>query len=285
MKIQEAIEDFAAQLAANGRASHTADQYRRHLAVFAKWLLPEDDLERVDHQTIARFLSSDAARLRKRGKPRKASTVNALRSSVRGFFAYCTMAGHIPRDPSRLVRRARCGAPVPRTLSEEDQRRLLASLQGYGRDNVLFTLMLKTGIRVGSAVALDVEDVDLDRGELWLRAAKGNRPERTFIPRDVRELIREYLDGRRTGPVFHGKPGERLTTRHVGRLLATWLERASIERRVSPHGLRHSFAVGLLERTGGDLLLVQQALHHRSLMSTATYTRVAPERLRAALEA
>src|SRR6185436_19595488 len=89
-------------------------------------------------------------------------------------------SGVLARDPARLVRRARCRPPPPRALSEDDQRRLLhvlaAAEDAEGqRDHVLFATMLGTGIRVGSAVALDVTDVDLERGELALRTAKGGR--------------------------------------------------------------------------------------------------------------
>jgi len=97
-------------------------------------------------------------------------------------------------------------------------------------------------------------------------------------------LLRGYLGVRVSGPLFPGRRGERLTTRHVGRRLKAWLRAARIERPASPHTLRHTFAVGLLEKTH-DLALVQAALHHASICSTVTYARVAPERLRAALGA
>src|SRR5262245_33277160 len=226
MHICEALEQFVLQLEANGRSVHTIGQYRRHIASFAAWLRPDEDLRWVDHQTIARFLSSPEARTRPDGRPRKTCVVNALRGSLKNFFGYLACAGLIDRDPARLVRRARCGPPPPRTLSEDDQKRLLFVLaQAHDpegrRDHVLFTTMLKTGIRVGSAVALDVGD--LERGELRLRTTKGDRPERAFLPRDVAVLLREYLGGRTSGPLFPGRRGERLTTRHVGRRLKAWL--------------------------------------------------------------
>jgi len=181
MRIHEALQQFILQLEANGRSRHTIDQYRRHVASFAAWFAPEDDLRRVDHQTIARFLAGPEARTRPDGRERKTCVVNALRGSMKNFFGYVACAGLIERDPSRLVRRARCGPPPPRTLSDDDRRRLLYVLtQAYDpegrRDHALFSLMLGSGIRVGSAVALDVGDVDLERGELWLRTTKGDRP-------------------------------------------------------------------------------------------------------------
>ena len=86
--------------------------------------------------------------------------------------------------------------------------------------------MLGSGIRVGSAVALDVEDVDLPQEELWLRRTKGDRPDRVMLSRELCRLLTGYIADRRSGPLFIGKRGARITTRHVSRLLASSLEAA-----------------------------------------------------------
>ena len=112
------------------------------------------------------------------------------------------------------------------------------------RDRVLLELMLATGIRVGAAVALDAEDLKLDAGELLVRRSKGDRAERLFLPRDVCELLREFVRDRASGPLFTTRQGRRLTVRQVRRGLGEWLEKAGV-RHVAPHGLRHAFALGL----------------------------------------
>ena len=114
MKIHDALDGFILQMKANGRCVHTLGQYRRHVSLLASWLTPQDDLRQIDHQVIARFLASPAAILcAANGKPRKTTSGNALRGSIKGFFAYLAGAGILDRDPSRLVRRARCGQPMP----------------------------------------------------------------------------------------------------------------------------------------------------------------------------
>ena len=117
--------------------------------------------------------------------------MNAIRSSLKCFFSYAHRAGYVPQDPARLIRRAICGAPPPRWLSEVDQERLVVAMaagmrEPDRRDHMLFHLMLATGIRLGSALGLDVEDVELDQGEILLRQAKGNRVERVFLNRRTR---------------------------------------------------------------------------------------------------
>ena len=237
---------------------------------------------------IARFLASPAARARWDGPAKKPSSTNALRSSLRGFFHYLHEGGMIRTDPTRLVRRALASAPPPRALSQSDQDRLSAAMATASspaarRDAALFSLMLRSGIRVGSALALDIEDVDLDDGSLRLRSAKGGRHERVILSAKARDELREWIGGRISGPLFPSRDGERLSRRHVHRRFTAWLARAGIMRSASPHSLRHSFATDFYRRTG-DLLLTQAALHHRSVASTLVYARIDEQRLRAALE-
>lgn len=102
-----------------------------------------------------------------------------------------------------------------------------------------------------------------------------------YVPPDLVAFLRGYLGDRRTGPLFPRGDGGRIGTRQIGRRLELWAERAGIPR-VSPHGLRHTFAMGAYERTG-DVLVVGRMLCHRSIASTATYARPTESRVRQAM--
>jgi integrase/recombinase XerD len=287
MSINEALEFYMLQLAADGRSAHTRAQYRRHIRLLES-LFPERQIEEITHVDLARFLVSPVATQRADGRLKKASAMNALRSSLRCFFAYLRDASLITSNPARLIRRAICGVPPPRALSKDEQERLLAALAaGEGwqaeRDHALFALMLRTGIRLSSALGLDVEDVDLDRGEVRLRRVKGDREETVFLSRGLIQHLQRFVADQRTGPLFASRHGGRLSTRQAQRRLAVWLARAGVTRVASPHSLRHGFATELYRRTG-DLLLVKEALGHRSVTSTLAYTTVSPGRLRIALD-
>lgn len=290
MQIEDALARFLLQLEADGRSQHTIRQYARHVRTLARWARDvghTGDVSATSHEDVARFLASPQARTSARGGSKRASTGNCLRTSLRGFFRYLRGAGHLSEDPTRLVRRALCGPPPPRALSPEEERRLLETLAGAEgeearRDEVLFRLMLSTGLRLGSAVSLDLEDVDLERGELRLRTAKGGWPGRVFLGAEVQAGLGEYLRGRPAGPLFVGRAGQRLSGRHVRRRLRAWLGRAGIERPASPHSLRHSFATALYRRTG-DVLVVKEALGHRSITSTLVYARADEERVKRAM--
>ena len=289
MRTEGALDRFIVQLEADGRSPHTIAQYRRHVTLFAAWAASVElrgDVDSIGHEDVARFLASKAARTTPDGRTKKATSANALRTSLKVFFGYLHRAGITERDAGRLIRRAITSAGPPKTLTLAEQDRLLEVLAAGGgfeaeRDHVLFMTMLKTGVRVGSAVNLDVNDVDLDAGEITLRC-KGDRIERTYLNAEVVEQLRKWIGERSVGPLFATRHGSRLTTRQVARRLAQWVEKAGIKRAASPHSLRHTFAMALYRRTG-DILLVREALRHRSIASTLVYARADTERIRRAM--
>jgi integrase/recombinase XerC len=291
MQITDALERFLVQLRADGRSEHTVAQYQRHVRTLARWLAQEGhdaEVERLDHELLATFLVSPQARTRPDGAKKRETSTNALRSTLRCFFAYLRDAGWVRENPARLVRRARTSPPPPRALSDDEQRRLLDALAGSRtaverRDRMLFTLLLRTGLRIGSALALRVEDVDLDAGELAIRG-KGDQRDRVLVPRDLVPLMREWVEGIGEGWLFAGNGAARLTVRSADRRFEGWAKRAGLRAGATPHALRHSFASGLLRRTG-DIALVQRALTHRSILSTTRYLVIHDCRLRAALGA
>ena len=189
-------------------------------------------------------------------------------------------------DPGRLIRRALTSPPPPKGLSPDEERRLLATLAAATgpeaeRDHAMFALMLASGIRLGSAVALLVEDVDLARGELAIHG-KGDRRDRVLLGRKIQDHLRRFMGKRTSGPLFAGRGGQALTPRHVARRLRQWLKAAGVTRRASPHTLRHTFGLNAYRRTG-DLLVVKELLCHRSVASTIIYVRADEGRLRRAL--
>ena len=292
LSVTEALSLFTTQLDADGRSPHTVAQATRHVLLLTRWLTTEgknEDVADIGHTELAAFVSSDLARQRADGAKRKSSSLNVMRSSLRGFFSYLADTGVIRTNPARVLRRAICSNAQPRGLSLDEEKRLVWALTQASdpkglRDRALFLTMLWGGLRVGSAVALHVEDVNCDTNEVFLRTVKGGRTERMLIGNKLSRELAEYLKRTRlvTGPVFPSRQGGALSTRHVARLLEDWLERARIDRHHSPHALRHTCATRLYQKTG-DPFLVKEALGHRSLSSTLRYVTCDESRLRAAL--
>lgn len=290
MQIQDALQGFLRQLAADGRSPHTIHQYRRHGTALANWLVTAgigDDVADVTPDVLARFFASDVAKTSCRGGAKKATSANAMRTSIRCFAAHLHQSGLVPTNPARLLRRARCAPPPPRALHADEQQRLLdvlaaAASPEAARDRMLVDLLLGTGIRIGSALALDIEDTDFAHGELTLRTTKNDRPTIAILPAAVAKNLQTFLGERTAGPVFLAGD-RRVSMRHMQRRLAGWLAKAKVSGK-SAHAFRHTFACRIYATTG-DLQITQTALGHASIASTVIYAKIDKARLRAAVGA
>lgn len=285
MRISDALAAYTVQLQADGRSVHTIRQVERHVRLLARWA-GDPPVAELGHEHLARFLASEVVQERAGGGARKASSANAIRSSVRGFCAFVHGAGYAATNAARLVRRARTRPPTPKALSDVDAAKLLAALDGaHGadelRDRALFTTLLRTGLRLGSALALDIEDLDFEAGEVRVRALKGGGEDMVVMPDDLAALLRDHVGQRTSGALFLGSHGARIGARHARRRLAQWSKRAGIAS-THPHALRHTCGQRIYRRTK-DVLVVASALLHRSVASAAIYARADRAAVRAAM--
>ncbi len=288
MHVQAALQAFLLQLEADGRSPHTIGQYRRHVTSLANWLVATrapTNVAKLTPQVLAQFFADDAAKASCRGGTKMAVSLNAMRTSIRCFAKHLHDAGLVATNPARLLRRARCAPPPPKALHPDEQKRLLAVLADAkgdeaARDRMLVELLLGTGIRIGSALGLDVGDLDFAHGEIQLRTTKNDRPTTAVMSEAVAKALRSFLGKRTDGPLFVAN-GQRISMRHAQRRLSAWFAKAGVVGR-SAHSCRHAFAAALLARTG-DLRLVQTALNHSSIVSTCIYTTTDRARLRAAV--
>lgn len=287
MKLSEALTRFETQLRADGRPPHTINSYLRTLRKLADWL-GDLNVEDVTPDHLARFMVSDVVVLASDGQPKAPISLNHDKSALRALFRYLVETGVLSMSPTRALRSARTGSPLPEVLTPEEAQRLLEIVAAdesalARRDHVLFSLLLGTGIRVGSAVRLDVRDVRLEQRRLLI-VAKGGRRESVILNKRLVELVRGHLEGLGGGPLFRSRSGARLSVRQIQFRLQGWLDRAGITRPITVHSMRHTFGTRLYATTR-DLRLVQRALHHRQVTTAEVYAHLADERLVEALEA
>lgn len=222
-----------------------------------------------------------------RGAP---SSVARRSSSVRGLYRYLVNEGVMVADPTRPVRPPKRRRALPKVLSVEEIEAVLAGIRASGdegrRDLAMIELLYGCGLRVSELVGLRVADVDREAG-LVRCVGKGDK-ERVVplgshalaaVTRYVNEGRRAALRGRRRDELFLNAHGRPLTRQGVDWLLRRHVRAAGIERPVSAHTLRHSFATHLV-RAGADLRSVQEMLGHASVATTQVYTHVTAEHLR-----
>lgn len=153
------------------------------------------------------------------------------------------------------------------------------------RDRVLLTLLAYTGLRVSEACRLKVQDINLDERQLFVNQGKGGKDRYVPVPKKLRKVLRKWLKGRLTGYVFPSPKfdGRSLSPRTVQKMVAETRQASGVDKIVTPHKFRHSYATRCLE-TGADLREIQVLLGHSSPAVTAIYTHCSTEKLKAAVD-
>ncbi len=218
------------------------------------------------------------------------TTISRRLASLRSFFKFGLREGWVRENPAKPLRNPRTARTLPYFLSTREIETLLeapplADVLGV-RDRAILETMYSAGVRVAELVAMNLGDLSKSEGIIRVRG-KGKRERFAPIGSHAKKAIEhwfpiraELLAKRRKTikdspeqPIFLNRFGTRLTTRSVGRMLEKYLKITALDKRTTPHTLRHSFATHLLDR-GADIRSVQELLGHKSLVTTQIYTHL-----------
>lgn len=284
---QRAITGFLDRAwAESGLARLTLDSYRRDLEGLARWLAGRGQtLAGVGRQGLFDYLAyrTDAG---------YAARSNArLLSALRAYFAQQARLGLRDEDPTARLDPPKLGRSLPKALSESEVEALIQApdieTAAGLRDRAMVELMYATGLRVSELVNLPAMAVNLRQGVLRV-TGKGGKERLVPLGEEAQHWLLEYLDqarpalagGKPAAALFLGRGGEALSRQQFWNVVKRLAVLSGIDPdRVSPHGLRHSFATHLLNH-GADLRTLQMLLGHSSLSTTQIYTLVAREGLK-----
>lgn len=272
MRIATAIDDYLASLGAEGRAPGTIHAYRRDLGRLVAYLGPEFEVASTTPRHLLAFAASPGVLRKADGGTRHQGSVNRLRSAVRGLYGYLVRAWVMPADPSLVLRVKATRPPRPEVLSRQDEATMLAAMAADSswaarRDRLMLRVLLATGLRLASVLALERADIDVEHGRLHV-ALKGGRRGVVALEPGLGAELRAWTRGQ-DGAVFRSVRGSRLSARQVQLRMAAWVEAAGVGR-FTPHVARHTFGTRLYRETL-DLRRVQRALGHRSVETTERY--------------
>lgn len=277
------IDQFLEHLTAEGKSANTIQAYRRDLCRL-------EEMSQVPISTMTPDGFSFLLARMRQNEGLSPSTVNRVLSSAKSFFRWAVEAEKINADPTVKVRTKRVEQAPPVYLDKAEKNRLLKELRMSKephalRDLAIFQLMLGTGIRLAEAVGLDVGDIDEKHITVTV---KGGKVQKKFLASSVRDVLKRYLKERLSAAddspaMFLGRNG-RISHRQVQNRLDYWASRAGIQKQVTPHVLRHTFATELLTGTG-NIYLVKEALGHASVETTAIYAHLSDSALESAIEA
>ena len=293
--MRTAIGRFLQYLRAERNASPlTIKSYREDLTALADYLSEARGGQCPEPAGVGVLeLRGYVAALHEAGYAR--TTIARRLASLRSFFRFGQREGWAKSNPAKPLRNPRPGRSLPHFLSAADVGRLLAAPPDNAplgcRDRAILETMYSAGLRVSEVVGLNRGDVDLDAGILRVRG-KGRRERLSPVGSYAVRALRRWLalcrlhprelaapGGYPAAPAFVNRFGHRLTVRSVARMLEKYLRQTGLDRRTTPHSLRHSFATHLLDR-GADIRSVQELLGHKSLVTTQIYTHVSTAVLR-----
>lgn len=266
-------------------SSNTISSYIRDIRQFAEWL--DVDVLEVTQLNISnylRYMEEDG---------RSAATISRTLASLKNFYSYLVSSGFCEKTPVTDIKVSRGEKKLPQILTGREIELLLAQpvcvdAKGY-RDKAMLEVMYATGMRVSELIDLDVSDVNLEQGVVKCNTSKKNRivplypaalRALTIYIRDIRESMLASADEK---ALFVNVNGTRMSRQGFWKLLKHYQTTAHIDKEITPHTLRHSFAVHLLEN-GVDLGSLQELMGHCDISSTQMYTQMINHRLKSVYE-
>ena len=268
-------------------SDNTVDSYMSDLARFAHFILRMYDLPpvKVEPEMVSKYM----VRLYEIGRE-KSSQARAL-SSIKSFYNYLLLDGKIEASPAELIEAPKASRPLPDTLSTEEIDQIIGSIDDSTakglRDRAILEVLYSCGLRVSELC--DLRMGDLFFGEGYIRVTgKGDKQRLVPISGIARDRIQLYMEKRKTthrseDTLFLNNRGTKLTRVMIFTIIKQACQRAGIQKSISPHTLRHSFATHLLEG-GASIRQVQELLGHESILTTEIYTHLDTGHLRQTVE-
>lgn len=264
-----------------GLSRNTLQAYRSDLLQFGAFLRRRKlDALHAQHTDLAAFLSA----------PLSAATLRRKAACLRSFYRHLRREGTIAHDPTADLRGPRPTQRLPSVLTRGEVTRLIGAPRGAEplalRDRALLELMYACGLRASEATGIELRDIDLGEGVLRARG-KGAKERIVPVGSSAVDAVRVYLE--RGRPVLVGAQvqshlfvnhrGGALTRQGLYTIVQGHARRVGLDRKMSPHTLRHTFATHLLAG-GCDLRSLQEMLGHADLATTQVYTHLSAERLK-----
>ncbi len=283
--MEKTVVKYLKFLAEEKRASqNTLSSYRRDLLRFAEYLkeykLNYLSLNNTDILTYMNRMQEDGM---------SPATVSRNLASIRSFYIYLMRKKKVSDDPTFNIRSLKKEKTLPTTLTGPEVEVLLSmpkTDEPKGcRDKAMLEVLYATGLRVSELISLDLDDINLKIG--YINCANNGTARVVPIYAEAIKAVKDYLDKSRNilcfdesvKALFVNINGKRMSRQGFWKILKKYKDEAGIPKEITPHTLRHSFALHLLEN-GADLKSIQELLGHSDISSTQIYSEIASKRLK-----
>lgn len=284
--MDQLITNFIQYLSDEKKLSkNTLESYTRDIKQYLTYLTESNikSVSSTNKTTIITYLIY----LQKSGKA--ASTISRNLASIRSFYQYLLLNKIVDKDPTSSLESPKNEKKLPSILTLEEVDILLSQPQinthkGL-RDKAMLELLYATGIRVSELISLSVQDVNLEVG--FIKCSNETKERIIPIGSIAANVLKEYLDKTRKyfiknnneNSLFLNYHGGRLTRQGFWKIIKSYTQKAKIEKKITPHTLRHSFATHLIQN-GADLKSVQEMLGHSDISTTQVYTHLTKNKIK-----
>ncbi|WP_369902763.1 site-specific tyrosine recombinase XerD [Bacillus manliponensis] len=286
--MEDQLKDFIHYMVVEkGLAKNTVVSYERDLKSYVQYIQKVEQVTTF-HEVTRLHILGFLHHLKESGKSSK--TMARHIASVRSFHQFLLRERVVEHDPTVHIETPQGERKLPKVLSVDEVEALLQTpkaVNAFGlRDKAMLKLLYATGLRVSELIDLNLSDVHLTMG--FVRCVgKGNKERIIPLGRLATEAIQSYIErgrhellGKKTvDALFLNHHGNRLSRQGFWKILKKLAKEANIQKELTPHTLRHSFATHLLEN-GADLRAVQEMLGHADISTTQIYTHVSKTRLK-----
>jgi len=294
---EQILDDFRLYLEVERNLSaHTVKAYYADLKNFLSWA-GTADIYNFSYKNIRTYLAEIQS------KKYTKTTVARKIAAIKTFYRYLYRERLVKSNPAVNIKTPKKARSLPAFLSEGESLEFLDFIKFdtpyQYRDRTIIEVLYATGMRISELCGLDFESLNLDANEITV-FGKGGKERIVLINNRAKDFLQNYLNNSRKAiiekaaekgfaressgqkyPVFINHNGYRLQQRSIHRLIVKTANELTINKKVSPHTFRHSFATKLLEN-GADLRVVQELLGHASISNTQIYTHISTERLKTA---
>ena len=266
-------------------SKHTILNYKDDILEYLDFLkLEELEYENIVYEDLRYYLV-----YLKDKKKNSNSSIDRKISALRGFYKYLVNLKILEVNPFDIVSGPKKEKKLPRYFEYNELEELFNSVDISSvigrRDRLILELLYATGVRVSEMIEIKVSDIDISNRNINI-IGKGNKERIVKFGEYCLDAINDYLDNsynklniNNINYLFLNSRGSKLTDRGVRYILDNLIKKTSLNKKISPHMLRHSFATHLLNN-GADLLTVQKLLGHESIKATQVYTHVSTDRLK-----
>lgn len=272
-----------------GKSYNTIKSYKKDIMQFIDYLNEYeeiDEFENVETITFRSFIAYLNSANKKDDDERKVvskRSINRKISALRTFFKYLQEKKIVKTNKVNYITMPKFEKELPNILGREDINKLrdainTSKITGI-RDRLIIELLYSSGIRASELIDLNEYMINIEERELRV-IGKGNKERITFFSENSKKWLEKYIEEKKKkysnytkDVVFANSKGEKLTTRSLRRLIADYAKKAGLQKEVTPHVFRHTFATELLNN-GVDIRYLQELLGHSSISTTQVYTHV-----------